>query len=87
MATLSPAIKLRVYLAACTAWLCAGTWLVACVAMAAPLRVGFAAALSVVLLGVAVGFIKHDMELDLIRTQAQRPVRVGADDDWEKGEA
>jgi hypothetical protein len=63
---------------------CAGAWLVGCVVVAAPLRVGFGAGLSVVLLGVAVGFIKHDMELDLVRRQnVARPVDLPDADVWE----
>lgn len=87
MTTLPPSVKLRVFIAACIGWLCAGAWLVGCVALDAPLRMGASAALAVALLGIAVWFIKHDMELDLLRARAGAPARVGADEDWEKGEA
>ena len=86
MATLPPATKLRVYLLACAAWVAACAWLVGCVAFAAPLRMGASAALAVALLAWAVWFIRHDMELDLLRARADVPVHA-PDDDWEKGEA
>lgn len=70
MTTIPPGAKLRVYIVACTAWVCAAVWLVGCVAAAAPMRVGCAAVLAVVLLGIAVGFIKHDLEMDLLRARS-----------------
>lgn len=87
MTVLTPGAKLCAYLLACAGWLCSGAWLVGCVALDAPMRMGCSAALAVVLLGVAVVFIKHDMEMDLLRARGGRSLGVGADDDWEKGEA
>jgi hypothetical protein len=69
MTTLPPSVKLRVYIGACGAWIAAGVWLVGCFVVAAPVRVGVGAALSVVLLGIAVGFVKHDLEMDAIRSR------------------
>lgn len=83
MTTLPPAVKLRVFIAACIGWLGAGAWLVGCVALDAPLRMGASAALAVALLGIAVWFIKHDMELDLIRRQAPRATELPDTDVWE----
>lgn len=67
MTMLPPPVKLRIFLVACSAWVLAAAWLVGCVAMAAPLRMGASAALAVLLIGVAVWFVKHDMEMDAIR--------------------
>lgn len=87
MTHLPPPVKLRIFLVACSAWVLAAAWLVGCVAMAAPLRMGASAALAVLLIGVAVWFVKHDMEMDAIRARASRPGGSAKDKDWELGEA
>lgn len=87
MTHLPPSVKLKVFIAACVAWVGAGAWLVGCVALDAPLRLGCSAGLALVVLSCAVAFVKHDMELDALAVHNGRAVRTGSDEDWEKGEA
>jgi len=79
MTPLPSAIKVRIFLGACAAWLAAGAWLVGCVVAEAPLRMTVGAVLAVLLLGVAVGFVKHDMEMDLLRSRARPTVDPSED--------
>lgn len=79
MTTLPPPIKLRIFLVACSAWVAAGAWLVGCMLAEAPLRYGVAAAATLVLLSVAVWFVKHEIEMDVLRARAQAPVDPSED--------
>lgn len=79
MTPIQQSTKLRLYLAACVAWLGCAAWLVGCVVVAAPARVGAGAVLSLVLLGIVIGLIKHDMELDAIRARARPSVDPSED--------
>lgn len=72
MTHLPPSVKLKVFIAACVAWVCAGAWLVGCVALDAPLRMGASAGLALAVLSCAVAFVRHDMEMDLVRGRASQ---------------
>lgn len=73
MTHLPPSVKLKVFIAACIGWVGAGVWLVGCVALAAPLRMGVSAGLALAVLSCAVAFVRHDMEMDVLAVRDQRP--------------
>lgn len=73
MTHLPPSVKLKVFIAACVAWVCAGAWLVGCVALDAPLRLGCSAGLALAVLSCAVAFVKRDIDEERARIPAQRP--------------
>lgn len=73
MTHLPPSVKLKVFIAACVAWVCAGAWLIGCVALDAPLRLGCSAGLALAVLSCAVAFVRHELEMDVVRGRAQRP--------------
>ena len=76
--------KTAMFATACGAFVASCIWLVISIAVAAPVRIGFAAVMSVVLTAGMAVFMRHEMDLDRV-PQAFAPPPT--DDDWEKGES